>query len=113
MKHHRLDEMVKGWFVGNFAPTAFAAEAVEVGIKVYKAGDREAAHFHKVATELTVIVSGRVRMLGREWGANDIVTIEPGEATAFEALEDTVTVVVKLPCVAGDKYLVTTNGPNS
>lgn len=113
MKHHRLDEMVKGWFVGNFAPTAFAADTVEVGVKVYKAGDREAAHFHKLATELTVIVSGRVRMLGREWGANDIVTIEPGEATAFEAIEDTVTVVVKLPCVAGDKYLVPTNEANS
>jgi mannose-6-phosphate isomerase-like protein (cupin superfamily) len=106
MKHHRLDDMVKGWFVGNFTPTAFAADAVEVGVKLYKAGDRESAHYHKVATELTVIVSGRVRMFDREWTANDIITVEPGEPTAFEALEDTVTVVVKLPCVAGDKYLV-------
>lgn len=106
MKQHRLDEMVKGWFVGRFSPTAYDAEAVEVGVKLYRAGDKESAHYHKVATELTVIVSGRVRMFDREWGANDIVTVEPGEATAFEALEDTVTVVVKLPCVAGDKYLV-------
>ena len=106
MKHHRLNEMIKGWFVGNFNPTAFAADSVEVGVKLYKAGDRESAHYHKVATELTVIVSGRVRMFDREWTANDIITVEPGEPTAFEALEDTVTVVVKLPCVAGDKYLV-------
>ncbi len=52
-----------------------------------------------------MIVSGEVRMLGRTWKAGDIITIEPGEATAFEALTDTVTVVVKLPSVAGDKYL--------
>ena len=104
MQHHRLADMVKGWFVGDFAPVAVRSPAVEVGVKEYKAGDAEAAHLHKVATELTVIVSGRAVMLGREWGPGDIVTIEPGEATAFEALTDVVTVVVKLPSVAGDKY---------
>lgn len=105
MKHHRLENMVKGWFVGEFAPVAFSTPGVEVGVKSYAAGDHEDEHHHKVATELTLIVSGEVRMLGRTWGAGDIVTIEPGEATAFEALTDTVLVVVKLPSVAGDKYL--------
>jgi len=104
VKHHRLDDMVKGWFVGDFDPVAFRTAGVEVGVKSYAAGDREDEHHHKVATELTLIVSGEVRMLGRTWGAGDILTIEPGEATAFEALNDTVTVVVKLPSVAGDKY---------
>ena len=105
MKHHRLEDMVKGWFVGNFLPAAFCTPGVEVGVKSYSAGDREDEHHHKVATELTLIVSGDVRMLGRTWSAGDIVTIEPGEATAFEALTDTITVVVKLPSAAGDKYL--------
>lgn len=104
MKHHRLEDMVKGWFVGDFAPVAFRTPGVEVGVKSYNAGDLENEHHHKIATELTVIVSGRVRMLGRTWSAGDILTIEPGEATAFEALTDTVTVVVKLPSAAGDKY---------
>ena len=30
--------------------------------------DYEAKHFHKIATELTVIISGRVRMNGIEYG---------------------------------------------
>ncbi len=106
MKHHKLNEMVKGWFVGQFNPTAFASDAVEVAVKHYAAGDSESAHYHKVATELTLIASGRVRMFDREWTANDIITVEPGEVTAFTALEATVTVVVKLPCVSGDKYVV-------
>lgn len=105
MKHHRLDEMVKGWFVGDFDPVAVRSAAVEVGVKTYTAGDREDEHHHKVATELTVVLSGQVRMLGRTWEAGDIVTIEPGEANEFEALTDAVLVVVKLPSVAGDKYL--------
>ena len=39
------------------------------------------------------------------YGPGDIIMIEPGEATDFEALSDVTTVVVKTPSVAGDKYL--------
>jgi mannose-6-phosphate isomerase-like protein (cupin superfamily) len=106
MKHHRLNEMIKGWFVGHFTPTALTTDQFEVGVKIYKAGETESAHLHKIATELTVIVSGKVKMFDKIWVANDIITVEPGEATAFEALEDTVTVVVKTPSIPSDKYLV-------
>jgi hypothetical protein len=106
MRRDRLEAMTKGWFVGDFVPAAIRSEACEVAIKRYAAGDHEAAHYHAVATELTAVVSGRVRMLGQEWAEGDIVTIEPGEATDFMALTDAVTVVVKLPSVAGDKHLL-------
>jgi hypothetical protein len=106
MRHDRLETMVKGWFVGDFDPAAIRSEHCEVAIKHYAAGDHEAAHYHAVATELTAIVSGRVRMLGREWGAGDIVTVEPGEATDFSALTDVVTVVVKLPSAKDDKFVL-------
>lgn len=106
MKHARLDTMVKGWFVGSFAPTAFATDACEVAVKHYKAGDHEAAHYHKRATEITLIISGRVRMAGGEWGNGDIITLEPGEQTDFLALTDALTVVVKTPGALNDKYAV-------
>jgi anti-sigma factor ChrR (cupin superfamily) len=101
--------MTKGWFVGSFAPTTHATEACEVAVKHYKAGDHEAAHYHKIATEITLIVSGRVRMAGGEWGDGDIVTLDPGEVTDFLALTDAVTVVVKTPGAPHDKYMVETN----
>ncbi|MGS4443404.1 hypothetical protein ACKUSX_10220 [Enterobacter roggenkampii] len=44
-------------------------------------------------------------MAGRIVVAGDIVKISPGEYTDFEALEDTVTAVVKLPGALNDKYL--------
>jgi len=106
MKHDRLEGMIKGWFVGDFAPVALRSAHCEVAIKHYAAGDHEAAHYHAVATELTAIVSGRVRMLGQEWGAGDILTIEPGEATDFTALTEVVTVVVKLPSAKDDKFVL-------
>ncbi len=102
---HHLSHFTKGWFVGDFNPTLLATDKVEVAVKHYQAGDQEARHHHKVATELTAIVSGRVRMSGQEIGAGEIVRIVPGQSTDFTALTDTVTVVVKVPCVAGDKYM--------
>lgn len=104
MKHDRLEAMVKGWFVGGFAPAALATTACEVAVKTYRQGDYELAHVHRIATETTLILSGRVRMAGYEWGPGDIVTISPGEATDFLALADAVTVVVKVPGALGDKY---------
>jgi mannose-6-phosphate isomerase-like protein (cupin superfamily) len=105
MKSARLEHMVKGWFVGGFAPVAHHSDGCEVALKHYRAGEREGLHHHKVATEITLVVSGRVRMAGREWSAGDIVVLAPGEATDFEALTDAVNVVVKTPGALDDKYL--------
>lgn len=106
MRSAKLNDMVRGWFVGAFTPTALATEACEVAVRAYRAGDREAAHYHRVAVEVTLVISGRVRMAGRDWGEGDIVVLEPGEATDFEALTDAVNVVVKVPGARDDKYLV-------
>lgn len=105
MKSRKLDDMTRGWFVGSFEPSLYNTTAVEVGVKHYEAGAIEQWHYHKIATEITVIVSGRVRMNQQYYSTGDIVVIEPGEGTDFEALEDTITTVVKLPGASNDKYL--------
>jgi hypothetical protein len=104
LEQFKLDEMVRGWFVGNFTPSAAATRDVEVGIKTYKAGDLEAAHFHKVATEVTVILDGTAEICGRRFTSGDIVKLLPGEVTGFKAITDVTTIVVKLPSLVGDKY---------
>ena len=105
MKVAKLDQMIKGWFVGNFDPTLIQTEDVEVAVKKYTAGDYEDRHYHKIATELTVIVSGKVKMNNQEFSSGDIIVINPFEDTDFEAIEDTVTTVVKFPGASNDKYL--------
>lgn len=106
MKIAKLEDMVKGWFVGNFNPTLYKTNDVEVAVKTYKKGDYEGKHYHKIATEITVIISGRVKMNGVEYKSGDIITMEPNEATDFEALENnTINVVVKLPGANDDKYI--------
>jgi quercetin dioxygenase-like cupin family protein len=105
MEVGRLEEMVNGWFVGDFEPTLYRTGEVEVAVKRYAAGEREAAHHHKLATEITTIVSGEAEMQGRRLGAGDIAVLAPGESSAFEALTDVVLVAVKLPGAKDDKHL--------
>jgi hypothetical protein len=104
MRKYRLDEMVKGWFVGDFHPCALRSDAAEVGVKSYRAGDREESHHHRIATEVTVIISGQAKMNDWRLTDGDIVVVEPMTAIEFCALTDVVTLVVKLPSVPGDKY---------
>jgi len=104
-KIYNLNDMIDGWFVGNFTPAAFTTDSVEVSIKKYKKGDFSEKHYHKIATELTVIVEGRVMMNGVEYCKDAIIVIKPDTSTDFLALTDVTTVVVKLPSKRNDKFI--------
>jgi hypothetical protein len=106
MKIDRLEEMTGGWFVGDFDPAVLRTKAAEVSCKHYKAGDKERKHVHRIATEVTLVVVGKVRMNDRTLVTGEMVTLAPGEASDFEALEDSTTVCVKTPSAIGDKYYV-------
>lgn len=106
MRVEQLKNMKAGWFIGNFEPSLFKTNDCEVAVKTYKKGDKESKHYHKIATEYTVIIKGKVRMFNHIYEEGDIVVVEPGDATDFEALEDAMNVVVKMPGANNDKYLV-------
>ncbi len=105
IERHKLDDFTRGWFVGNFSPSLVSTDAAEVAVQRYQAGAYEPKHIHKIATELTLVISGRARMNGEEIAAGEIIRLPPGTAADFEALTEVTTVVVKVPCVKGDKYL--------
>ena len=106
MKTAKLSDMTKGWFVGNFEPTLYRTNDVEVAVKSYSAGAYEKKHYHKIATEITVVTKGIIRMNGVEYSAGDIIIMEPNEATDFYSVTDAENVVVKLPGANNDKYEV-------
>ncbi len=105
MRVEHLKSMTKGWFVGNFEPSLYKTNDCEVAVKNYKAGDYEDKHYHKIATEITVVVKGRVRMFDQEFGEGDIIVVEPGDATDFTAITDAMNVVVEIPGANNDKYI--------
>lgn len=106
MKLNNIKDFTRGWFIGNFEPSLIKTNDVEVAYKEYKTGDKEAKHFHKIATEITVIISGEVSMNDVLFTTGDVITTKPGEVVEFKCLADTKTMVVKYPGASDDKYEV-------
>ena len=104
MKTYRLEDMIGGWFVGDFDVSVLRCKGAEVAVKRFAKGERFEPHYHKLSEEITVIVSGKVEINGVQYSQNDIILQEKMECTDFVVLEDTTVVAVKVPSVPSDKY---------
>lgn len=104
MKKYNLDTFKKGWILGLFDPSLKETQDFEIAIKYYSKGDYESKHYHRFSTEYTCIIYGQVKMNGIIYSQKDIIVIDPGESTDFNVLNDTATVVIKVPSVPGDKF---------
>ncbi len=107
MEKYSLENFTKWWLIGNFEPSLFPTDLFEVAVKVYTKWTKEAAHYHKIATEFTIINEGKFKMNGMEVRKWDIIRVNPNEIVEFECLEDGSNTVVKIPCAKDDKYMDT------
>jgi hypothetical protein len=105
VKKDSLENMVGGWFIGNFQPSVHESKDFEVTIRHYLKGETEPRHYQRIATEITVIVLGKARMGDQTLNPNDILTVLPNEILDFEALEDCTIVAIKFPSIPSDKIL--------
>ena len=106
MESYKLDDFFKGWVVGNFQPTLHLTSHFEVGVKHFAVGEVEAAHKQLVATEITIVISGRIRLGKEEFSDGDIISIPPHEVADFEALTECSLVCIKFPSLPDDKVVV-------
>ena len=104
MNYFQIKDFTKGWFVGNFEPSLIKTNDVEIAVKQYKAGDYEDFHHHRIATEITCILSGEVEMNKKRYKEGDIILINPFEETDFKAITDSKNLVIKYPGANNDKY---------
>lgn len=88
MKIVKFEDMIKGWFIGNFELIFLRMNDVEVVVKFYNKGDYEEKYYYKIVMEIIVIVSGKVKMNGIEYFKGDIVVMEFNEVIDFECLEN-------------------------
>lgn len=106
MKLFRYEDMIKGWFVGAFEPTAYHTDNFEVALKILHAGERD-HHYHTTVTEINLIVAGSMVLHGKTLGVGDIFVLEPYEITDCEYPEECHVVCVKTPS-CNDKVSVIT-----
>lgn len=106
MQIERLSSMKRGWFIGDFDPSVFRSPAFEVGILTHSRGEIWPTHYHKIATEYNVLLSGSMTINGYQISVNDIFILEPGEVASPVFLTDCVVLCVKVPSLPSDKYIV-------
>lgn len=105
MQVNKIDEFTKGWFVGNFTPVLIHSTDYEIAVKWFKAGEKEPLHKQILATEITVVVAGEIRLGGKIFSQGDVVTIPPGEFAEFESITESSLVCIKTPSLPNDKVL--------
>ena len=106
MKIFDITNMINGWFIGDFEPSVFKNPFFEVAHHQHKAGYVTPKHTHKIAQELTYIVSGRLLVDDNELKDGQMFLYEPNDVANVKVLEDANLIVVKWPSVPTDKYMV-------
>ena len=104
MQRYKLSECGdRGWFIGDFNGAVHRTKDFEV---TYQKNNRSQtpSHIHKVAHEITLVISGRQICNGQLFTAGDICMLEPGDISQIEYLEETEVVTIKVPSVPSDKY---------
>lgn len=103
---NRIENMIGGWFVGDFEPTAYKTDTVEVSYKVHKRGEPYDVHYQTKITEINLLTHGKMLMQGKELKAGDIFIMNPYEIADPVFLEDCEVVCVKIPGIKNDKIVV-------
>lgn len=99
MKVLKIKDMVGGWFVGNFEPTAYKTEQFEVSYKLHPKGQEWDIHYHTDVTEINYVIRGNMILQGKELNEGDIFILEPYEIADPEFLIDTEIICVKTPSI--------------
>lgn len=107
MKKLKLsDSGARGWFIGDFPEAVVQTKDFEVCYQENSHTYPTDKHYHKIITEIQLVVRGKMVVNGEEFGVGDICVLEPGEHYSAQYLEPTDVVAVKFPSVPNDKYLI-------
>ena len=98
--------MFRGWVIGDFEPSLLKTQDFEVAILLHKKAEEWPAHYHKIATEYNILLSGTMSVCGKELVEGDTFTILPNEVAVPVFHEDCRIVCIKVPSLPDDKYLV-------
>lgn len=106
MKTYKLKDMKGGWFIGDFEPTAYSTPDFEVSYRTHPKGEKWDVHYHKIGTEINLLVSGRMSLQDKILLSGDIFILYPYEIADPIFIEDCVVLCIKTPSAPGDKYAV-------
>jgi hypothetical protein len=103
MKTSHIDNFIKGWLVGNFEPSLLKTN-FEVGVQSHSAGELHTDHFHKLSTEINLVIDGTIKINNVVFSSGDIFILEPYEISQVEYITDVRILVIRDRSDPNDKY---------
>ncbi len=103
---YRIENFHRGWIIGDFSPAILRTNAFEVGLLIHKRGEIWPSHFHARSSEYNLLVDGLMVMNDQLIHPGDIFVLAPNEIARPEFLEDCRILVVKVPSIPSDKFIV-------
>jgi hypothetical protein len=103
VKVDRLENMKRGWLIGDFAPSILRTSAFEVAYLHHKKGEIWPAHVHNLADEYNVLIRGSMKLNNEILAQGDIFIIKRGMLVKPTFLEDCEILCIKVPSIPSDK----------
>jgi mannose-6-phosphate isomerase-like protein (cupin superfamily) len=102
----RIEDSIDGWYIGNFEKAAYRTSSFEASHKVHAKGEKYGWHYHQHLDEINLVISGKIRIQGHEFGPGDIFILEPYDIADPEFIEDCEIICIKAPNITNDKINV-------
>jgi hypothetical protein len=104
MRFDNLKNYERNWVVGNFEPSLFKTESVDIGILYCKKNESGDLHYHLNHTEYNILISGEVKIKDKILKEKDIFIYEPKDKSDLVFTQDTILLVIKNPSTKNDKF---------
>lgn len=106
VKIYKMEDMFRGWFVGNFEPSVHKTSDFEAGYLKHNKGEKWPVHFHEKAREINYLVKGKIKINNKIINKGDIFIFEQYGVADPEFLEDCELVCIKTPSLPTDKIIM-------
>ena len=106
VKMYKLEDMFRGWFVGDFEPSVMKNTGFEVGYLLHKKGEKWQTHYHNNLIEVNLLVEGKMILNDLEINKNEIFVIDKKVLACPIFLEDCYIICIKVPHMVGDKVII-------
>lgn len=95
-----------GWYIGNFTPSLYINKNFEVCLKTHHKKEKIAVHYHKRATEINLVIKGRMFVNQKLLKKGDIFILKKKEIVHAKCISTTAQIIViKFPSNSRDKFL--------
>ena len=101
-----IKDMIGGWYIGDFDPSAFKTKDFEVCYKKHEKGEKWDTHYHTKIVEINYLIKGKMIIQNTILKEGNIFILNPGEIASPTFLENCEIIIVKVPSIPNDKVII-------